>query len=309
MRGIPRQAVAKNAVIEGTTYHAADIANTQDTCPWNGDMYGVDMSKPGAQEYYNSVYELLASWGVDFVKVDDLSRPYHKEEIEAIRKAIDHCGRPIVFSTSPGATPLDQGAHVQDHANMWRICDDFWDNWKPLHAEFKLLDDWTPYRGPGHYPDPDMLPLGAVRQVGPGPSHTRFTKDEQRLMMTLWAISRSPLIMGGDLTRMDDFTYSLLSNAGVNFVDQYSTGNRQLFNREGFIGWIASVPNSAAKYIALFNTTEAAANFPVDISEIGFSGTVAIRDMWDKTNSTASGQFAPRLPAHGAGLYLVQGAK
>ena len=166
MRGIPRDAVAQNTPVLGTSYTAQDIADTSSTCPWNPDMYGVDMSKPGAQEYYNSLYDLFASWGVDYVKVDDISRPYdavQKAEIEAIRNAIDQCGRPIVFSTSPGATPLAQGAHISQHANLWRISDDFWDYWEALYSQFQRLDDWSNWCADGHYPDADMLPLGRVR--------------------------------------------------------------------------------------------------------------------------------------------------
>src|ERR1700722_8795419 len=146
MRGIPRQAVAQNTPVKDSAAHAADIADTNNVCKWNPDMYGVDMSKPGAQAYYDSLMELVASWGVDFIKVDDLSRPYHQAEIEAIRKAIDKTGRPIVFSTSPGATPLASGPHIDGHANMWRISDDFWDSWPLLRSQFKRVNDWTPYR-------------------------------------------------------------------------------------------------------------------------------------------------------------------
>ena len=88
MRGIPRQAVRQNTPILGAAVRAADIALPNHTCPWNPDMFGVDMSKPGAQAYYDSVFALYASWGVDLVKVDDISRAYddvQKAEIEAIR--------------------------------------------------------------------------------------------------------------------------------------------------------------------------------------------------------------------------------
>ena len=256
MRGIPRQAVAQNTAIKGTTARAADVADKNSICPWNSDMYGVDMSKPGAQAYYDSLYEMFASWGVDFVKVDDLSRPYHWPEIQAIRRAIDKTGRPIVFSTSPGETPLTAGEHVEEHANMWRISDDFWDDWPALFAQFKRLNDWTPNRGAGHFPDADMLPLGAIRQVrgAGGGGWTRFTPDEQRTMMSLWAIARSPLMMGGDMTKNDNWTLSLLTNSEVLGVNQNSSRNRQLFNREGEIAWIADVPNSRDKYLAVFNT-------------------------------------------------------
>ena len=275
MRGIPRQAVAQNTPIKGTKARAADIANTKSVCPWNGDMYGVDMSKPGAQEYYDSLYEMFASWGVDFVKVDDLSRPYHQPEIEAIRKAIDKTGRPIVFSTSPGETPVASGPHVEKHANMWRISDDFWDDWKPLFAQFKRLHDWTPYRGPGHFPDADMLPIGAIRQVpGSGPPQTQFTRDEQYTLMNLWAIVRSPLMMGGDLTKNDDFTLSLLTNEEMLSVNQNSTGNRQLFNRNGLIAWVADVPNSPDKYLSVFNTRDAET---LDIKNAAFRSELLTR--------------------------------
>ena len=100
------------------------------------------------------------------MKVDDLSRPYHTAEIEAIRKAIDKVGRPMVLSTSPGATPVAEGPNVADErANMWRISDDFWDHWPALLEQFARLRDWTPYRAAGHFPDADMLPLG-VLQMG-----------------------------------------------------------------------------------------------------------------------------------------------
>src|SRR5689334_8247006 len=142
LRGIPRQAATQNVPILGTNLHAQDIADTNSVCRWNTDMFGVDMSKPGAQEYYDSVFALLASWEIDLVKVDDLSRPYHKPEIEAIRKAIDKTGRPIIFSTSPGETPLSEGEHISAHANMWRISDDFWDSWPALYEQFARLNNW-----------------------------------------------------------------------------------------------------------------------------------------------------------------------
>lgn len=271
LRGIPRKAVEKNLPILGTPYHAGDVANKNDLCPWNPDMYGVDMSKPGAQAWYDSLFALLASWGIDFVKVDDLSRPYHQAEIEAIRKAIDKTGRKIVFSTSPGATPLESGPHVQDHANMWRISDDFWDNWGALKEQFERLDHWTPFRGPGHWPDADMVPLGAVR-VGQRDEGSHFTPTEGQTLMTLWSIARSPLILGGHLPKTDPTTLALLTNDEVLKVNQASTNNRQLFRRGNLIAWTADVPGSKDKYLAVFNAddqtnrADAKAIFTADVS-------------------------------------------
>ncbi|MBN1516225.1 NPCBM/NEW2 domain-containing protein [Candidatus Sumerlaeota bacterium] len=255
MRGIPKQAVRENTAILGVDVRAADIANTNSFCPWNPDMYGVDMSKPGAQEYYNSLFDLYASWGVDYVKVDDIARPYDANqlaEIEAIRKAIDQTGRPIVLSLSPGDTPIERGEHVMNHANLWRISDDFWDRWPPLYGMFGRLEKWTQYRMRGAWPDADMLPFGVVEFGRP----TNFTRDEQILCMSLWCIARSPLIFGGDMTRLDEFTVDLLTNPEVLAVNQASENGRQLYRKDDLIVWTADVPDSPDKYVALFNAQD-----------------------------------------------------
>lgn len=255
MRGIPRQAVERNLPILGTRQHAQDIADRANTCPWNPDMYGVDMTKPGAQAYYDSVFALLASWGVDYVKVDDISRPYlkHQGEIEAVRRAIDRAGRPIVLSLSPGETVLEAAEHVASHANLWRISDDFWDRWLALRDQFGRLAAWNPHRRPGAWPDADMLPLGTLVM---GERTTRFTSDEQRTLMTLWSIARSPLMHGGDMTKTDPATLALLTNDEVIAVNQHSLNNRPLFDHDGLIAWTADVPDSDGKYLAVFNTRD-----------------------------------------------------
>ncbi|HEY5079437.1 MAG TPA: glycoside hydrolase family 27 protein, partial [Opitutaceae bacterium] len=254
MRGIPRQAVDANLPVLGTPYHAADIADKVRVCPWNSDMYGVDMAKPGAQAYYDSVFALIASWGVDFVKVDDLSRPYirNEPEVEAVRAAIDRSGRAMVLSLSPGETDIRAADHVVNHANMWRISDDFWDHWSLLDAQFERLNKWTPWRRPGAWPDADMLPIGTI-DLG---RKTWFTPDEEVTLMTLWCIARSPLMAGADLTKLDGFTLGLLTNDEILQVDQDSSNNRQLFRAEGGgIGWTADAPGGG-KYVALFNTRD-----------------------------------------------------
>lgn len=308
MRGISRQAVDQNTPLLGTTVRAGDIANRSDVCLWNPDMYGVDMSKPGAQAYYDALIQLVADWNVDFIKVDDLSRPYHQAEIEAIRKAIDKTGRPIVFSTSPGETPVASGAHVNQHANMWRVSDDFWDDWKSLRDQFKRLHDWTPYRISGAWPDADMLPFGTIEFK----RQTRFTQDEQTTVMTLWSIARSPLMHGGDLTKTDPFTLSLLTNDAVLAVNQHSTNNRQLFRTDdGLIAWVADVPKSKDKYLAVFNTRDAVAGstgvpVPVKLADFGMSGKAKVRDLWTGKELGAAGSaFAPDVAYHGARLFRI----
>jgi alpha-galactosidase len=320
LRGIPRQAVDANTPILDTTYRAADIADKNHPCKWNPDMWGVDMSMPGAQEYYNSVFQLIASWDVDFVKVDDLSRPYdeHQPEIEAIRKAIDRTGRPIVLSTSPGETPLAAADHVATHANMWRISDDFWDSWKLLKPQFERCKNWAPYSGPGHWLDADMLPFGHVRAAQKN-SWTRFTHDEQYIVMTLWCISRSPLMIGANLPDNDDFTLSLLTNDEVLAVDQHSVGGHELFRDGDLIAWVAEVPQSKDKYLALFNARdppEANQNgdrpnptgreIKADLAQLGFSGPVEVLDLWRHVSlGNATGIFSSTISFHGAGLFRL----
>jgi len=331
LRGIPKQAVDRdNAPILGTEFHAADIADKLNVCRWNGDMYGVDMSKPGAQAYYDSVFALLASWDLDFVKVDDLSSPYHAAEIEAIRKAIDRSGRAIIFSTSPGATPVNQGGHVQTNANMWRISDDFWDSWPLLYAQFARLNAWTPFRAPGHWPDADMIPFGNIRAWQDADNWTKFTPDEQYTLMSLWCIARSPLILGGNLPKNDDFTLSLMTNDEVIAVNQNSTNNKLVSSAGDHIVWVADVPGSNDKYAALFNASPAptgggrrgragagaapavdpAATQPAAISvalaDLGLSGSCKVRDLWaQKDLGTAAGTVSATVKSHGAVLLRI----
>jgi hypothetical protein len=305
LRGIPRQAVAANCAVFGSTARAADFADQSSTCAWNPDMFGVDVSKPGGQQYYDSLFEQFAKWGIDFVKVDDLSRPYHAKEIAAIRRAIDRCGRPMVFSTSPGATPIEMAEDISAHANMWRISDDFWDSWDKLKEQFPRCAAWAKYAGNGHWPDADMLPLGVIRATEH--SRTHFTENEQYTLMTLWSMARSPLIFGGDLPQTDAFTLSLLTNDEVLAVNQHSSGGRQLFDRDGLIAWAASGP-AGEKYLALFNTREGADDQAIEVAlaDIGLGGPCEVRDLWRHADlGVCTDRFSAKIARHGAGLYRV----
>jgi alpha-galactosidase len=259
MRGIPVVAVQRKLPVKGTHVTAADIYSDKGQCLWLKDMYTVVPEKSGSQEYYNSLFELYASWGLDFVKVDDLSSPiYFSGEIEMIRKAIDRCGREIVLSTSPGETPISQAGHVQKYANMWRTVGDFWDSWQQLKEHFEVFDRWNPWRAYGAYPDGDMLPLGriGIRAERGNPRMSGFTKDEQYTLMTLWCIFKSPLMFGGNLPDNDSLTLSLLTNKNVLKVLNESVGNKPLFRDNEKAAWIADEPGTGAKYLAVFNIAD-----------------------------------------------------
>ena len=313
MRGVPVEAVKKQCPVMGTNVKASDIYSDSLQCKWLHDMYTIDTLKTGAQEYYNSIFNLYASWGVDYVKVDDLSRPYHHGEIAMIRKAIDQSGRPMVFSTSPGATPLTWAKHVVNHANIWRICDDFWDNWKMLEPQFKRCADWAPYIGEGHFPDADMLPLGhiALRAERGSDRMTGFTKPEQYTLMNLWAMFRSPLMFGGDLPTNDEFTLSLLTNDEVLAVNQNSAKNKQMKAENGSIVWTADVPGTEDKYVAFFNINDAGTSeISVTPAELGITGNYTAKDLWSKeAKGSVAEKFTVSVEPHASVLVRFSKAK
>jgi hypothetical protein len=270
-------------------------------------MYGVDMTKPGAQAYYDSVFKQFAAWGVDFVKMDDMSRPYDKNwrEIEAAHKAIAASGRPIVLSLSPGETDLRWANHVPHYAQMWRISDDFWDEWRLLAEQFQRLENWNPVMRENAWPDADMLPLG---RLALGARDTKFTPDEQQTLMTLWSIARSPLIMGGDLRHLDAKTLALLTNPEVLAVNQRSHENRPLRADAGTRIWSARPGEKrGVQYLALFNTGDAPAEIVFDLSRLDLGDrTVAVRDLWARRDQgTVRGAVRATLPPHGSTLLAL----
>src|SRR5258708_3329173 len=188
MRGIPRQAVRQNSPIFGSTWRAQDIADTSSFCDWNDDMYGIDVSKPGAQAYYASLIDLYTGWGVDYIKADDMISPYHRAEVEGLSQAIRASGREIILSLSPGPNlDIEVENHLRQHCELWRISSDFWDRWIDLKNQFEICARWSPYVGPGTWPDADMLPLGriGIRAERGVDRQALLTHDEQRTLMTL----------------------------------------------------------------------------------------------------------------------------
>jgi hypothetical protein len=143
MRGIPRKSQAANTPIANSTFTAQQAADTAKICRWNSDNYGVKGSTDAGQAWYDSLFRMYADWGIDFVKVDDItsnpgSTSYWADEVEAIRRAILKSGRSMVLSLSPGETPVAQANHVIANANMWRMSDDFWDRPADLAHIFDL---------------------------------------------------------------------------------------------------------------------------------------------------------------------------
>lgn len=311
MRGIPKVAVNKKLPIAGTNGITADqVYSTQNLCKWLSDNYTVDAKKPGAQEYYNSIFKLYAEWGVDFIKIDDLSAPiYHQDEIELIRNAIDACGRKIVLSTSPGETPFNAATHVSNHANMWRMVNDVWDTWRHITHLMEVSKQWYPYIKPGTWPDCDMIPLGRLSirgEVGKD-RMSRLTKDEQYTLMTFFSIFRSPLIFGGDLPSNDAFTLSLLTNKEVLKMHRESSGVRLLYQQDGKTAITSKNNKTGETYLALFNTSETPGlELKVELADLDLLGKVKVTNLWSGEKlGVNEGAFAQSLAAHGCGLYKL----
>jgi alpha-galactosidase len=308
LRGIPRQAVHANLPILGSSSRAANIADKRSTCAWNTDMFGVDMTKPGAQAYYDSVVAQYAKWGVDFIKADDMARPYHKAEIDALHRAILHSDRPIVLSLSPGPAPLDEISDLRANAQMWRIEDDLWDNWTSLKNMYFRAESWAPFVVPGHWPDADMLPLGhiGIRAERGSDRLCALSHDEQRTLMTLWSIFRSPLMFGGDLPSLDPFTRSLLTNSDVLTINQHSTKNKVVYKDGDIRIWTAEASNRSEEYLAVFNLSDQTSSVDLNWDKVGIhTAPRSTKELWKGAVRTGPTTLETGLAPHASALFRV----
>ena len=304
MRGLPRMAAHRHLPVADSPYFCHTAADPHSICMWNPDMYGLRCDTPDAAAYYRSIFRLYAEWGVDFVKCDDIAREYPRcrREIELISEACRGCGREIVLSLSPGPAPLAEAEHLKTYANMWRITDDFWDDWRLLKAMFERAEKWCVHAAPGHWPDADMLPLGALRQCDNPKDWTRFTAAEQQTMMTLWCMMRSPLMIGAEMTKNDPFTLSLLTNAEVLEILRESHCAHPLYTTDAESAWIAPRKDGDGFYLALFNLGNKKRT--VAAMPEGAEGMKA-KELWTGKPVRVSGEIRASLPAHGSALYRV----
>lgn len=321
MRGVPRQAVAKNCKIFGSDKTCRQIAHHFSVCAWNTDMYGL-YNCEGAQDYYNSIINMYASWGVDFIKCDDIcvtefrkwDNPYTADyEIEMLRKAIDNCGRDIVLSLSPGPAPREKAEHLCKNANMWRLTGDFWDWWDKLYEMFDKCVEWQGVGVKGNWPDCDMLPIGRLSKNGtchgPQDRMSQFTVPEHYTLMTLWGIFKSPLMIGGNLPDNDSFTLSLLTNSEYMQMHQSSYGAKQFFrnekNNKGTIAWTAN--GKACKYIAVFNTDSKTRKIKLDLTDVLMPDEkYNAYDIWKRESvGQIKNSITAEIEPHGAKLFKI----
>jgi len=309
VRGIPRESVARNLPIEGSNFKAQDAADQSDACGWDPTSWGIRDNAAG-QAWYDSLLRQYAAWGVDFLKVDCIAdHPYKASEIRQIKNAIQRSGREIVLSLSPGPTQLEHHAEVAELAQMWRMSNDIWDLWDSgnavypigIKSQFENAARWAPYAGPGHWPDADMLPVGELSpfpDVGRGPRHTRLTPNEQQTQLALWAMARSPLIVGANLTLLDEPTTRLLTNAAILRIDQTATASRQVLHEGDLVVWTADLPEDEHA-LALFNLGERPIAVDRGLSDFALpGGRYTVRNAWTGEHLQASSHVSATLDPH-----------
>ncbi len=325
MRGIARAAAYGHLPIPGTDTTADKVADPTSICPWNPDMYGV-RNTPEGQIYYDGLIQMYADWGVDFIKCDDIcdSKMYPDgnavqefsgwHETEMIHRAIMKTGRPIVLSLSPGPAHVDRAWFYAKNANMWRITDDFWDSWPLLREMFWRCEKWQDHVACGCYPDCDMLPIGVIGKTFGDERRSNFTGDELRTMLTLWNMFGTPLMIGGELTKLNDEELRLLTNKEILDLNDGTHYGKQILRDEESAVWVSTDCGDGHLTVALFNLSDEDGSRSVGFAELGLEqedgsvpAEVLLHELWDKTNHTAKGGvITAEVPAHGVKVYRLK---
>ncbi len=313
MRGIPRIAYERDTPIKGTSYTARDVADTSSICVWNHQNFGVDMSKPGAQEFYNSLINQMAEWGVDFLKYDDLV-PY-PDEIEAIASAIDQCDRPIILSLSPGDHLVAENLQTFRRANMLRVTPDIWDDQKGIDLCFAAWRKWQGSEQLGFWIDMDMIPFGQLQMMSPRPIQldsqitkeevseminkgelqniellagkgwkrwSEFNRNQMHTFITMRALAASPLMMGGDLPTLDSLSFSLITNPHILACNQNGVMGHLVYDQQGIEIWNTPEKNKDAGWIGIFNRLENDMKIDITQSKLGLEEAqeYVLTDLW-----------------------------
>ena len=313
--GISMQAVSRNTPIKGTSYTATQIA--QPSVKENNynckGMVRVDYNKPGAQEYTNSWVEMLASWGVDYIKIDGM-QDSNAVDVKAWSEAIRRSGRPMVLDVTQGDYTKALAPTLMKYANQWEFAPDVecyrcekegssypLTSWADISNRFDYVADWQPYAGPGGFNDYDSVEIGNGSDNG-------ITPVERQTQISLWALGASPLILGVDLTHLDPTDlHKYLQNSAVLDVDQdaiaakrvLKAGNQQVFAK--------SEPNGDT-IVGLFNIGEKTEEVSVPAATVGLSqkeNGYSLRDLWTGETKKASSTISAVVPPHGVALYRI----
>ncbi len=307
MRGIPRKAYEMDLPIKGTRYTARDIANTNpdENCNWCHYCYAVDMSKPGAQEWYDSLIEHIAGMGVDMIKYDDIVA--HPDEVEAVAKAIAKTGRPILLSLSPGNTIDPDAIDYFRMSNMVRVTPDVWDEQKYIDLCFQAWRKWQGKEQPGFWIDMDMIPFGQLQLMSPPSSDGEKTvmdkgdialagkgvrricqlnSDQMETFITMRAMAASPLMMGGDLPSLDSYSLNLITDVDMLACNQNGVMGSLIYEHNEVEVWKTEKGGSSqVAWVAIFNRSEVVKTFVLCTTKLGLkeSSSISLRNIWEKS--------------------------
>ncbi len=307
LRGINRRAVEENMPVEGTPYRMQDIVNKKSYCGWAIAPwwnYGVDMTKPGAQEYYDGLIKKYADMGVDFIKFDDMVPS--PAEVAAAAKAIKKLDRPMVLSLSPGDHINVKHSDAYKQANMVRITSDIWDNRGALETTFRRWEAMQDYTGSkvGSFLDMDMVCFGRLYVVNDkGGWDCKFSEDQKRTFMVQRALAASPLMLGGVLYSMDDFSMSLFTNRHILACNENAVIGK-LVHREAKID-VWKTPQRAGKtsgWIGVFNRDgKNKATVELGAKELGLDvdGAYRLTDLWAEKMLPVAERHTFETPADG----------
>ncbi|MGW1622145.1 glycoside hydrolase family 27 protein [Streptomyces sp. NPDC002172] len=308
--GISEQAVVKDTPIDGTPYHARDIATTTTEKNYNcGGMVGIDYAEPGAQAFIASWADQFAGWGIDYLKLDGVGTG-DEQDVRAWSEALRRTGRPIHLELS---NDLDIGnaATWAGLSNGWRTGSDVecycgpggssypLTTWAKVASRFDRVAAWAPYGAPGGHNDYDSLEIGNGDDDG-------LTPDERRTQMSLWSLAASPLVLGTDLTRLDPADLALLGNTDVLAVDQDGIDAERISSAPGSQVFAKAEPGGDI-VVGLFNTGSAAREIVTTAAALGLPSARAytLRDLWSHRTTGSSGRVAADVPPHGVVLYRI----
>lgn len=312
--GISKQAVSKSTPIKGTPYTAAQIAEPS-IAEHNYNCRGmvrVNFNKPGAQEYVNSWVDMLARWGVDYIKIDGMTNS-NAADIKAWSNAIRQSGRPMVLDVTQGSFTQAIAPTLMKYANQWEFPPDVecyscekggssypLTNWANVEKRFNYLAQWQPFAGPGGFNDYDSIEVGNGNNDG-------LTPDERQTQMSLWALGSAPLILGVDLTHLDQLDLQYLKNTSVLAVDQDSIAAKRVLDTSNQQVFSKIEPNGDA-IVGLFNTGEKAEKVSIRASAVGLRENergYSAQNLWTGKMEKKGDTISAIVPSHGVVLYRV----
>jgi hypothetical protein len=302
-----------NTPILGTPYHAQDIADITEWGNTNKSAYRIDFSKPGAHEYIQGYADLVASWGVDYIKFDFVGpgggvvAADSREEMRVWTQAL----RSTPAGSAPVWIELSNSLNIanvtdwQQIANGWRIDGDIESGsngmlttWTNVNKRFTDAPKWTSFGGPGGWNDFDAVPVGNGATDG-------ITADERQTVVTLWSIGCTPLILGANLTILDNSALPLLTNTEAIAINQAGRIASPISQANSQQVW--RVQNADGSWtVALFNLGSAAATVTANWSDLGITTGAAVRDLWSHSElGQFPSSFGASLATHASRLLKV----